>query len=215
MFTALTPDDMHVGASWAARGVEYRCPGCTHPVVLRRGEVLAAHFAHKRESSCRHGSEDQLRQVALELLSETFRSRGWGLRVNEQGGAVSLDMTIQRRAAKFAIKFLTGETDFVTILRTNTQHFKAGWPATIWVVTGAYADRLVAHAAVGKPQDPWLAGFARTFKCPVLVVTTSGDVLHADDNSVQPVTLTGQARKRWVTTKAGKKLCVGVCGTTA
>jgi len=47
-----TPRGRLVRASEASPGLPYSCPGCDSPLNLRKGEVRAAHFAHKSSGFC-------------------------------------------------------------------------------------------------------------------------------------------------------------------
>lgn len=44
---ALSDTNEVVRPTEAVRGHSYRCPGCSQPLVLRRGKLKASHFAHK------------------------------------------------------------------------------------------------------------------------------------------------------------------------
>jgi len=47
-----TPRGRLVRASEASPGLPYTYPGCDSPLTLRKGEVRAAHFAHKSSGFC-------------------------------------------------------------------------------------------------------------------------------------------------------------------
>ena len=47
MFIAIDNNEKRIDASEACKGQEYKCPICGQAVLLRDGEVNAAHFAHK------------------------------------------------------------------------------------------------------------------------------------------------------------------------
>lgn len=48
----MAPDGSLARAGEARVDTGYRCPGCASPLLLRRGEVRAAHFAHQKSSTC-------------------------------------------------------------------------------------------------------------------------------------------------------------------
>jgi competence CoiA-like predicted nuclease len=66
-----------VEAKWADRRRDYRCGCCDEPVVLRRGAIVSAHFAHRPRSTCpwRKGEGATHMQAKMELAEE-FRRRG-------------------------------------------------------------------------------------------------------------------------------------------
>lgn len=47
MLVANALDGRRVVAAEELRGAELRCPRCAAPVIVRCGEVLVAHFAHR------------------------------------------------------------------------------------------------------------------------------------------------------------------------
>jgi hypothetical protein len=62
----------------AERGLEYRCPGCGVPLVLRRGTMRRAHFAHRRGDGC--SPDSQLHRAAkrriVQVVEEWKAGRG-------------------------------------------------------------------------------------------------------------------------------------------
>jgi hypothetical protein len=68
---------LRVDADIAERGVSYHCPGCHSPVMLRRGAVKVAHFAHKSLSSCGYASGETAIHMSAKLaFLRAFRQRG-------------------------------------------------------------------------------------------------------------------------------------------
>lgn len=64
--------------AWEAeRGSEYFCPECGREVVLKRGEVRAAHFAHASNSGCPNVSSEswqhlQMKENMIKLLRKYY-----------------------------------------------------------------------------------------------------------------------------------------------
>lgn len=54
----------------APKGEKYYCPGCGEEVILRRGEVKVAHFAHKSGTNCTQ--ESILHKTAKKLIIEVI-----------------------------------------------------------------------------------------------------------------------------------------------
>ncbi len=69
----VAPDGSLARAQSAQEGTEYRCPGCGSPVVLRRGPVRAAHFAHKASAFC--SPETALHRGVKTLVATMLRRR--------------------------------------------------------------------------------------------------------------------------------------------
>jgi len=51
---------MRVMASVADRGMSCRCPGCHAPVILKRGQIVIAHFAHYPGTTCEYAHGETL-----------------------------------------------------------------------------------------------------------------------------------------------------------
>lgn len=52
-------------ADHASRGLDYRCPGCGEPVVLKAGEIVVHHFAHAPGSLCSYGLGESARHMRM------------------------------------------------------------------------------------------------------------------------------------------------------
>ena len=54
----------------AEKGKHYFCPACQDPVILRKGEIKTAHFAHKASETC--NQETILHKTAKQLIVEVI-----------------------------------------------------------------------------------------------------------------------------------------------
>ena len=63
----------------AEKGLDYICPGCKAPVILRRGEIKAPHFAHKpSERRCEfydHPGEGEIHKMTKHIIADLLRKR--------------------------------------------------------------------------------------------------------------------------------------------
>lgn len=63
----------------AEKGLDYICPGCKAPVILRRGEIKAPHFAHKPgERRCEfydHPGEGEIHKMTKYIIADLLRKR--------------------------------------------------------------------------------------------------------------------------------------------
>lgn len=77
-FAFTDPGGEVVHALTAPRGERYRCPQCLEPVVLKRGEVRRAHFAHSADSLCAGESVEHraAKRLAAQRLREQLEQRG-------------------------------------------------------------------------------------------------------------------------------------------
>ena len=67
---ALNFESRMVHAKSAHRNSQHTCPRCGGAVILKRGKIMAAHFAHKAESACT--SETIAHITAKLLISQAF-----------------------------------------------------------------------------------------------------------------------------------------------
>lgn len=73
-----------VAARRAAKGDSYYCPGCQGRVILKRGDVREAHFAHSSDVNC--ASETALHKIAKRLISDSIN-----LNASTQDHAVEIE----------------------------------------------------------------------------------------------------------------------------
>jgi competence protein CoiA len=72
-------NDNRIEADIAERGQDYVCPNpkCNQPVILKRGRIKIAHFAHKPPMDCTWASgETHAHLEAKKLFRDSFASRG-------------------------------------------------------------------------------------------------------------------------------------------
>ncbi|MEN5053360.1 competence protein CoiA [Brevundimonas naejangsanensis] len=82
MLTARTDTTDYIEAAEAARGVTYVCRDCRAPVVLKKGALRIAHFAHRPDAICAFGSGMSLAHLAAQRqIAEALRSRGVGVQL--------------------------------------------------------------------------------------------------------------------------------------
>ncbi|USS92917.1 hypothetical protein M8332_04605 [Fructilactobacillus ixorae] len=55
-------------ATQAASGSNYVCPGCQTPVILKRGRIKIAHFAHRTGQACSGGAPETFEHLQGKLF---------------------------------------------------------------------------------------------------------------------------------------------------
>ncbi|MCI0365536.1 MAG: hypothetical protein L0219_16865 [Phycisphaerales bacterium] len=66
-----------VEAESAERGLAFVCPNCKRPVILKRGPIVIAHFAHKPPTDCSWArGETKAHLDAKKLFRDTLAVRG-------------------------------------------------------------------------------------------------------------------------------------------
>lgn len=77
MLTARTDEIEYVEAEEATRGVAYVCRDCKVPVVLKKGDLRIAHFAHRPGAACVFGARMSLAHLtAQRRIADALRGRG-------------------------------------------------------------------------------------------------------------------------------------------
>lgn len=69
---ALSEDSKLVKADYANKEYKYVCPYCKSPMILRRGAVRKAHFAHKSDASEKCSYDNYLHKTAEIRIKECF-----------------------------------------------------------------------------------------------------------------------------------------------
>jgi competence protein CoiA len=168
-------EERRVEAWIAPREGAFRCPECAEPVVLKRGRIRIAHFAHRSRAACRWAAGETLAHLAAKrAIAEALAARGLragvecvvpGLAGDRRADVVAWSPTGVRVAI---------ELQHVAIgldeLERRAEAYAAAGVAQMWVpflrlglVEGAdrpEADgdrRLAAYAA--RPFERWIDGF--------------------------------------------------------
>jgi hypothetical protein len=70
-------EGIRVEAVAAQRGLDYRCPKCRSPLILRQGRKVIAHFAHKPPTDCTWAKgETKAHLEAKALIQACLKARG-------------------------------------------------------------------------------------------------------------------------------------------
>ena len=99
MLIAINATTLRTSSEEAVRSERYRCPACREEVVLKQGERVIWHFAHRAGSSCRHGEGESLRHLEMKAKIGK-RLRALGLAVDYE---VRLDYGKRHRVADVVV----------------------------------------------------------------------------------------------------------------
>jgi hypothetical protein len=122
----------------AEKGPRYRCPNCGSEVVLRKGRIVAHHFAHKPPVTCSWArGETQAHLAAKKLLRDIFARRGLRTEVEYEvlssGGDRRADVLVwARNGTRVAFEVQNQPLDFGAIERRTLAYMAAQVPV-IWV----------------------------------------------------------------------------------
>lgn len=134
----------------AARGLAangYTCPLCGGAVILKRGRVKVAHFAHAPGAICDWARESLHHHLAKRVFADRFRALGYTVELEEPHPEVS-------RRVDVAVTVPTGERVAVEVQdsaisveemkRRNHADRRRGFYGTVWVFTSSRAARILA-----------------------------------------------------------------------
>lgn len=94
----INPAGLLVSAADADRTTAYRCPECQSALVLRAGEVVVHHFAHKADTACT--GETISHETAKRLLAQVIREQT----AIESPRTISLACACDRCASTFLVQ---------------------------------------------------------------------------------------------------------------
>lgn len=128
-------------ADAARRDLGYRCPQCDEAVVLKHGDVVAAHFAHRSSSVCAWGRGETHQHLAAKYaIARAFGQRGLDVSIEAEilssEGDRRADVLVRhpRTGRQIAIEVQHSALDIAAVQR-RTRAYHAAGVAVIWVPT--------------------------------------------------------------------------------
>jgi competence protein CoiA len=166
-----------VEARYAERGPGYSCPNCRCPVVLKRGRIRVAHFAHKPPKTCDWAKGETLAHLeAKGFVRDALAARG--LRAEVERVVPSLPdnrradvMTWSPSGIQVAVELQHTGIGLDEIERRAFSYARAGiaqvWLAFLRPGTWARAERRkggdegdwLVRRYPAKPFERWIHGF--------------------------------------------------------
>jgi len=141
MLMALDQTRQRLAAEAASRHLGYRCPQCNEAVVLKRGEVAAAHFAHRASSICAWGQGETPQHLGAKLaIARALGERGLEVSIeaeilsSEGDRRADVLVTHPRTGLQIAIEVQHSALGLTAIQRRMRAYHAAG-VAVIWVPT--------------------------------------------------------------------------------
>lgn len=164
-------------AAVTARGRAYTCPECKRAVILKRGPIRIAHFAHKPPTDCAWARGESLAHLAAKLLlREAFAARGLRAEVEQVVPALPGDrradvMVWSPSGIPVALELQHATLRLDEITRRAFSYAREGvaqiWlpflRPTAWVGAdpdGSEGDLFLARYPA-KPFERWVQGFDR------------------------------------------------------
>jgi hypothetical protein len=147
----------------------YRCPMCLSNVILKRGQKIAAHFAHTPDSNCPASEAESWRHLlAKQVLVEEFTAFGWEARAEithrEAGRRVDVGVEVPDRGGvvkHIAVEVQDSAIQVDTMKQRVAIDRRLGYHATAWLFTSHRAAALLMageDAEVRVPDEMlWVA----------------------------------------------------------
>lgn len=138
------------------RDVDYRCPECKGPVILKRGLRYIPHFAHKKSAGCKYG--EGMSQEHLEAQSQIcqiLRSHNIKADVEYRGfKRRRADVYVEDRKIVFEIQH--SKIDPTEILERSQFYTREGC-SIIWILTSDFYTKFGARYKTKEIRFPeWL-----------------------------------------------------------
>lgn len=129
---------------------DYVCPICVAGVILKRGRVKVAHFAHTPASVCEGSRESLSHHLAKRVLADRFRAIGYAVELEEPHAAVHrrVDVAVTVPSGhRVAVEVQDSAISVTEMKRRNNADRRSGFFGTVWVFTSRRAARLLAARA--------------------------------------------------------------------
>lgn len=151
---------------------DYTCPLCHEAVILKRGRVKIAHFAHKPGTECEGASESLDHLQAKITLADQFRSLGYLTEIEEQHPEVNrrVDVAVTVPTGhRIAIEVQESSISPAEIERRNLADQRSGFYSTVWVFTARRAAKILSGKyEVRIPEEMrWLD---KTYRSGIFVI---------------------------------------------
>jgi competence protein CoiA len=174
MLTAIRESDGQKLAAWEADRTErpFVCPCCGGEVTLRRGHVIAPHFAHRPPVTCEYGAGESAEHRRCKLaVYESLRAhpRVTKCELERDLGTVRPDVSAYIGNVPVAVEVQLSSLPLERIARRTAEYARKGiyvlWlpPYTSALAAELYAPRpweLWLHTAYGGRVYYWLEGLA-------------------------------------------------------
>lgn len=161
----------------------YVCPDCRQPVILKRGRVKVAHFAHSAPADCSAVGESIRHLLAKAVLAEKYRELDYRVvleeRHPERRRRIDLAVYLPEREywpttyppRQFAVEVQDSPISPREMVRRQNADLELGFSVpTVWIFTGQRADPFLSVPDGGQRRIPpemlhLDAGLARGVRC--------------------------------------------------
>ena len=131
-------NDARIYAHAAQKGASYHCPGCKAELVLRKGDIVIHHFAHKPPVECEFGAGESADHLEAKLaIYRAFAPRALKAEMEWPVEALSGDRRADvfvwdMQGAKIAFEIQHTEISGDLIARRSDAYMRAGI-SVVWI----------------------------------------------------------------------------------
>lgn len=150
MLMALNSKEIVITADEATKSERYVCPGCQGKVILKKGTLKIAHFAHLKKVACASFSEGETEEhlIGKQELYEWFKKEG--IEVELEAYIPELkqrpDLLVQLNGELVAIEYQCTPIS-VEIIKDRTEGYASEGIKVVWVIGQKIRmQRLLSHA---------------------------------------------------------------------
>lgn len=103
------------------RSLDFRCPQCNQPVILKAGSRNIAHFSHKSDLGCKHGEGETLwHRKGKYWIANYFREKGHLVKFEVSLGNRRTDVLVTTQSKRMiAVEFQRKDEGSLLYKRTN------------------------------------------------------------------------------------------------
>lgn len=133
-----------IWAQHASRRKIYQCPECQAPVIVNKGRVNIAHFAHLRVADCQAASGETAEHLTgKEQLYQWAQSRGWSPRLEYYCSAINQrpDVLVNVGGQPTVLEFQCSPLSIRRLNERNTGYQQQGW-RFYWLLGSPYRRHL-------------------------------------------------------------------------
>lgn len=147
-----------VEASRSLAGGDFHCSLCGGAVILKRGRVKVAHFAHQPGAECDYAGESVPHLLAKRVLADQFRCLDYIVELEEPHPAVSrrvdVAVTVPPSGARIAVEVQDSPIKVDEMKRRIQADKRSGFFGTVWVFTSRRAARLLGAKTTHEVRVP-------------------------------------------------------------
>ncbi|MFC4403254.1 competence protein CoiA [Gracilibacillus xinjiangensis] len=121
----------------------FYCPDCKEELIIRAGEKVIAHFAHRKKSTCQHGGEGIYHEKGKLDLYLWLRKQGIPVKLEFYLAEIKQrpDLLVEIGTKTLAIEYQCAEISIIDMKKRTESYLSAGI-VPLWILGGNKLKRL-------------------------------------------------------------------------